>query len=123
MQQVHAAPPLLAQVYLYSLCLRAAAAAAAAAADFDYTQVSGGAYGAGLIHRGYRNASDEIWGDGAAGLQAVLQKYIVKASTGPPITSVLFAGHSMGGGLGTLLAARTQVSTFAACSLGLRVVT
>jgi hypothetical protein len=85
--------------------------AAAAAADYDYTQVSAPAYGPGLIHRGYRHASDEIWGDDSAGLQAVLQKFVVNATNGA-ITSVLFAGHSFGGGVGRLLAARTQVGWF-----------
>jgi multidrug efflux pump subunit AcrA (membrane-fusion protein) len=72
----------------------AAIAAAAAVADYDYTQVTAPAYGAGLIHRGFRNTSDEIWGDDSAGLQAVLQKFIVNATNGA-ITSVLFGGHSM----------------------------
>uniref|UniRef100_A0A383VN67 Fungal lipase-type domain-containing protein n=1 Tax=Tetradesmus obliquus TaxID=3088 RepID=A0A383VN67_TETOB len=75
--------------------------------DYDYSQVAASAYGDGLIHRGYRNTSDQLWGSDKAGLQAVLRKLIVNAISGR-ITSVLFAGHSMGGGLGTLLAARTE---------------
>uniref|UniRef100_A0A383VL47 Fungal lipase-type domain-containing protein n=1 Tax=Tetradesmus obliquus TaxID=3088 RepID=A0A383VL47_TETOB len=75
--------------------------------NYDYSQIAAPAYGDGLIHRGYYKASEQLWGDETAGLQAVLKKLIVDATSGR-VTSVLFAGHSMGGGLGTLLAARTE---------------
>jgi hypothetical protein len=56
------------------------------------------------VHAGFKDMADQVWG----ALSAVLDAEVVDGA-GKGITDILIGGHSVGGALGTLLSARTQV--------------
>lgn len=71
----------------------------------------------GLVHRGFSEALDEVWGDEAEGLEAYLDGLCGEGSR-----QVWFTGHSLGGALATLAAGRyeraPEVYTFGAPRVG-----
>lgn len=58
------------------------------------------------MHVGYKDMADQVWGALVAVLDAEIVDY---RGPGEGVTDILISGHSVGGALGTLLSARTQV--------------
>jgi hypothetical protein len=71
--------------------------------NLNYTMGPDASYGAGQIHTGFHTVAEEVWG---GGLQALLAQEVVK---GGGVSNVVFSGHSLGGAVAALLAAKTQV--------------
>lgn len=76
------------------------------ASDFAYSQVifTGPISWPGQTHEGFSKLAAYVW---ATGVQSALDDLVL--APGSNIQHVVVAGHSMGGGVGTLLAYTTQV--------------
>lgn len=85
------------------VCAAAVAAAAAAAPDFDYSQTISSAplVVPGHVHRGFYNIAKAIW----PGIRTALRELTV----GQGIRHAWLTGHSLGGGVGTLISYAAQV--------------
>ena len=80
--------------------------------NLHYSMNSVPSYGPGQIHNGFHTAAEEVWN---GGLGQLLQQQLLSGAGGEQgavaaINSVVFAGHSLGGAVGALLAAKTDVS-------------
>lgn len=77
-------------------------------ADFDYAQVSDSSNTSlnlpGSTHAGFTRIANYLW---ANGIKAALDNGVVR---GGSISTVTFAGHSLGAGVATLLSYAAQVS-------------
>eukprot|EP00878_Enallax_costatus_P039855 GHUV01045780.1.p1 GENE.GHUV01045780.1~~GHUV01045780.1.p1 ORF type:complete len:108 (+),score=15.14 GHUV01045780.1:74-397(+) len=79
--------------------------AAVCSADFDYNLKADSSIGAGQVHSGFRRTVNELW---SGGVKAALDREFVRGSGGTKHLTI--AGHSLGGSIATLLAAKAEVT-------------
>eukprot|EP00878_Enallax_costatus_P039639 GHUV01045507.1.p1 GENE.GHUV01045507.1~~GHUV01045507.1.p1 ORF type:complete len:353 (+),score=65.44 GHUV01045507.1:156-1214(+) len=73
--------------------------------DFDYNLKADSSIGAGQVHSGFRRTVNELW---SGGVKAALDREFVRGSGGTKHLTI--AGHSLGGSIATLLAAKAEVT-------------
>jgi len=71
--------------------------------NLNYSMLTDSSYGQGEIHSGFHDVTEQIW---QGGLQQLLLQQV---ATQGDVGNVMFAGHSLGGAVSALLAAKTQV--------------
>jgi pimeloyl-ACP methyl ester carboxylesterase len=81
--------------------------------NLNYTMGPDASYGLGQIHTGFHTVAEEVWG---AGLQALLMQEVGQAGG---VSNIIFSGHSLGGAVAALLAAKTQVGVHCTCAAGI----